>query len=51
VGMVRKMASLSTAGAVGFRSSKEKKAHAAVIQAKAAKTEAKALKKIAKQGK
>jgi hypothetical protein len=48
VGMIRKMTSVSTLGAVSFQAPREKQARAAMIQAKAARTEAKALKKMAK---
>jgi ribosomal protein S11 len=48
VGLIRKMTSVSTMGAVGFQSPREKQARAALIAAKAAKTEAKAVRKMAR---
>lgn len=48
MGLIRKLTSASTMGAVSFQSPKEKQARAALISAKAAKTEAKALRKLAR---
>jgi hypothetical protein len=49
MGIFRKATSISSAGLVSFHSPREKQARAAVIQAKAARTEAKASKKLGKQ--